>query len=144
MLEYKSPSPSMGGYLYRVTTRFANVEMEQKKRISGASGYTLKKLVLLAVESLTNFTIVPLRIASIIGSCFSIIGFLILLIMVIRKLTDPSIALGYTSLEATILLTGGLILLFLGLIGEYIGRIYIAISDAPQYTIKKVVRPKHE
>ena len=135
---YQSPSPSPVGYLFSQTTRFANVDLAQRSRLSGKSGYSLGKLIRLAVTTYTNFTIIPLRIADYVGTGSAIIGFIYGLILVIRKLFFSESIPGYTSTTAIILILGGLILITLGLLGEYVGRIYMLLSNKPQYVVREV------
>ncbi len=137
--EYHSPSPSVHSYMLKITTRFANIEVEQNERHSGRSGYTLKKLIALAIMNLTNFSIVPLRLSTFIGTLISIFGLFYGLFLIIKKLINPNVLLGYTSLMATMLFLIGIVLIILGLLGEYIGRIYMMLSDLPQFTIREVV-----
>jgi len=87
----------------------------------------------------TAFSVKPLRIATLCGIASACIGFCYGIYVVIRKLVDSSIEMGWSSIIASIFFLGGLILLMLGLIGEYIGRIYISINNAPQYTIREIV-----
>lgn len=136
---YHSPFPSAGAYLLCVTDKFANVEMEHKKRIEGSSGYTLKKLVGLWLNSFTNFSIVPLRMASFVGVSCAGIGFLFGIYVVIRKLLHPTVPAGYTSTIAILLFIGGMIMMMLGLLGEYIGRMYMILSNKPQYSVQKAL-----
>ncbi len=137
--KYHSPSPSIHTYMLKVTTRFANVEIEQNERHSGKSGYTLKKLFSLAFMNLTNFSIVPLRISIFAGTTISILGLIYGIFLIIRKLFNPKALIGYTSLMATMLFLIGIVLIILGLIGEYLGRIYLMLSDLPQFTIREVI-----
>lgn len=139
LLTYQSPSPSYANFLYRVTTRFANVPIEQRARLSGESGYTLKKMINLAIEGLTNFTVVPLRLMAGFGAAVAGIGFLTALVLIIKKLLDPAIVMGYTSLMSVILILGGIIMTMIGLAGEYIGRVYMLLSDLPQYVVREVL-----
>lgn len=134
---YKSPFPAAGLYLNKVTTKIANVDMEHRDRIAGESGYSLSKLIGLTITALTNFSIIPLRVASVAGVCCSAVGFVTGAIIVIRKLLNPAIAAGYTSSIAVQLFIGGIIMMILGVMGEYIGRIYMTISDLPQYNIRQ-------
>ena len=136
---YHSPSPAFSGYLYRVTTRFTSIPMQQRERLAGKSGYTLKKMVELAITCLTNFTVVPLRVFSGIGTATSVIGILLAIVMVIRKLVDPRIAMGYTSLMAVLLIFSGIILLGIGLLGEYLGKVYMMLSDQPQFMVRETL-----
>ena len=91
------------------------------------------------VSGFTAFSIKPLRIATAIGSIVAGIGFLYGLIIAIRKIINPGITIGWTSLVVLLLVLGGLILFVLGLIGEYVGRIYMTINATPQYVISRTV-----
>lgn len=136
---YKSPFVSIGGYLMRITTKFANVEMAHRKRIAGETGYNLRKLLNLWLNTITNFSIVPIRAASFLGFVCSAFGLLIGVVIVIRKLINPNIAAGYTSTISAIFFVGGIIIFILGFLGEYIGRIYMSISNSPQYVIRETI-----
>lgn len=137
--KYRSPFPSMGGYLSHVAQRYANVDMEHRARLAGHSNYTLKKMFALWLTGFTNFSTVPLRIAVVMGTLFAGVGFLSAVVVVIRKLIDPGIAAGWTTSIALQLGIGGMIMLLLGLCGEYIGRIYMTVSNMPQYEIRRTV-----
>ncbi|MBR1877119.1 MAG: glycosyltransferase, partial [Lachnospiraceae bacterium] len=97
------------------------------------------KSLQLMINGLTAFSVKPLRIATVMGLLFSAIGFIFGLVTIIRKIIHVNTVLGYSSLMAVLLFVGGLILLMLGLIGEYLGRIYICINASPQYIIKETV-----
>lgn len=140
--KYKSPFPSMGGYLSHVAQRYANVDMPHRDRIAGHSNYTLKKMVTLWLTGFTNFSTVPLRFAAVVGTLFAGVGFLAAAITVIRKLLNPRIAAGYTTSIALQLGIGGVIMLLLGLCGEYIGRIYMTVSNMPQYEVRQTINAK--
>lgn len=136
---YNSPFVSIGGYLMKITSKFANVEMEHRKRFSGSSTYNFKKLFNLWMNTITNFSIAPIRMASYLGIFCAFAGMITLLVIVLRKIFVPNIAVGYTSTIALLLFIGGLIMLILGFLGEYIGRIYMTVSGAPQYQIREVM-----
>ncbi len=137
MIRYDKSYPYIGGLVYRATSNIGDVEIEHEERKEGRSGYTLKKLINLTLNGFTAFSVIPLRIASYLGVFCAFAGFVYAIIIIIQKLTIPSIQLGYSSLMATILFIGGLIMFLLGLIGEYVGRIYIGINNQPQYVIKE-------
>lgn len=137
---YHSPTPSVGAYLLKVTSRITDVPTEHRGRIAGKSGYSLSKLFNLGLTGITNFTAIPLRASAVLGMGVAAIGFLYGLFLIIRKILNPSIVLGYTSLMVVMLLLGGIILIALGLMGEYIGSIYMMLSDMPQYTIREVIQ----
>ena len=137
-LRYHSPFPAAGLYLNKITTRVANVDIEHRSRLAGESGYTLRKLLSLTVTALTNFSIIPLRVASFVGVFCAGLGFLGGIIVIVRKLVHPAISAGYSSIVAVILFVGGIIMCILGVMGEYIGRIYMTVSDLPQYHVRRV------
>ena len=142
---YKSPFPSMGGYLSHVLYRYANVDMPHRDRLAGTSNYTLRKMMGLWFTGFTNFSTVPLRIGACAGIFCACIGFLTGVIVIVRKLLHPSIMAGYTSSIAVQLFIGGVIMMLLGLCGEYIGRIYMTVSGMPQYEVRQVVnRPARD
>ena len=136
---YKSPFPSLGGYLLQVTRRITNVQVEHRARICGRSNYSFKKLLKLWLQGFTNFSIAPLRFASIVGSLCAAVGIIAGIVLVIRKLIFPNIAVGYTSIVSVLLFIVGLIMLMLGILGEYLGRIYILLSNMPQYEVRNAL-----
>lgn len=142
--QYRSPFPSTGAYLLKVTSRIADVPVEHRQRIAGKSGYSLGKLFNLALTGITNFTSIPLRASAVMGIGITGIGFLYGIYLVIRKLLNPSIVAGYTSQMVVLLVLGGLILTVLGLIGEYVGAIYMILSDMPQYVIREVIKNENK
>lgn len=137
--QYKSPFPSPPGYLMHVTSRITSVEVEHRRRAAGTSGYTVRKLLRLWMDAFTNFSVVPLRFASFIGAVCACGGFVWGAVLVIRKLIKPSVPLGYTSTVSAILFVGGVIMLMLGLLGEYVGRIYMTVSGMPQYKVLETI-----
>ena len=138
MLEYKNAYPYIAGLLLRTTTNIGNITLVQRARTSGESGYNYKKLLNLWLNGFTAFSVIPLRVASFLGIILSLFGALAIVITIINKMLHPLIPTGWSSLFATLLLIGGVILLMLGMIGEYIGRIYLCINQSPQYVIREV------
>lgn len=139
MMRYQNPYPYMAGLLLRTTYRIGNLELEQKERLAGQSGYTFSRLFSLWLNGITTFSIKPLRFASYAGILFAMIGFIAIIILVIEKLVIPDVSLGWTSLIATNLLVGGVVLIVLGVIGEYIGRIYLCLNRTPQYVERTII-----
>ena len=139
MAKYDNPYPYITGLLLRTTGRIGNVDVEQKSRLAGQSGYNFKRLLSLWVNGITTFSIKPLRLANIIGCLLALVGFVIIIVLVIEKLLNPHVSLGWTSIIATNLLVGGIIMMILGVIGEYIGRIYICLNKTPQYVERTVI-----
>lgn len=140
IVKYKNPYPYVTGLLLRTTKNIGNVDVTQRDREIGESGYTMRKLLSLWINGFTAFSVKPLRFSIVVGTIVAIIGFVFGLITIIRKIIDPSVVLaGYSSLMAVLLFVGGLIMMILGMVGEYIGRIYISMNNSPQYVIKETI-----
>lgn len=145
MVKYEHSFPYVTGLVLRSTRRITNVEVTHRDRVEGVSGYSIKKLISLWSNGFTAFSVKPLRLATIIGMLFAMIGFIVVLVLVIRKLLYPSeVLMGWSSTMSVLMMIGGIILIVLGIIGEYIGRIYICINQAPQYIIREKVRDVEE
>lgn len=139
ILKYKNPYPYIGGLVFRVTKKIKNVPVEHRERISGTSGYSIFKLIALWMNGFTAFSVKPLRIATFLGMFCAFIGFVAGVYVAFQKILLANAPLGYTSILASILFIGGMIMFLLGLIGEYIGRIYISLNQSPQYVIREKV-----
>ena len=138
ILRYKGPFPYLGGLIFRVTRSVVNVVVEQRQRKEGTSGYTLAKLLGLWLNGFTAFSVKPLRLASFVGTFCAFCGFLYGVWTIVNKLVfNPDAPMGYSSLMSVLLFIGGILMLILGLIGEYIGRIYICLNNSPQYVVSK-------
>ena len=143
MLRYKNCYPYLGGLIFRTTRNLANIDVVQRDRAEGTSGYSLMKLIMLWLNGFTAFSVKPLRVASVVGAVRAALGFLWGIYTVVHKLVNPDVLIGYSSLAAIILFVGGMIMLMLGLIGEYVGRIYISLNDSPQYVIRECCGMEH-
>ena len=137
IIKYKNAYPFVHGLILRITRNMANVVIEHKTREHGSSGYSFKKLLSLWMNGFTAFSEKPLRIASLFGVFCSISGFAYAIVTIIKKMLNPTIPVGYSSIMAITLILSGIIMLFLGLLGEYIGRIYISLNKAPQFAIRE-------
>ena len=144
IIKYEHAYPYLGGLIFRVTQNVENVLIEHRDRKIGKSNYTLKKLLQLWFNGFTNFSVQPLRISSIFGLFLSMTGFIYLLIVIIKKIMNPGISAGWTSIMAAIIFFGGIQLLSIGLLGEYIGRVFLSINKKPQYVIKEKYRIDEE
>lgn len=139
IVKYEGPYTYFPGLLFRTTQKVKNIEAEQKGRISGESGYTIKKLVKLFMDGFTAFSVKPLRISAKLGALFSLGGLVGIIYTVIRKIVNHSVQVGWSSIIVLLLLIGGIIMIMLGLIGEYIGRIYMCINKAPQFVVRETI-----
>lgn len=142
MIRYRNPYPYVIGLVLRSTKSITNVVVSHRQREEGSSGYTLKKLLGLWFNGFTAFSVKPLRIATALGGSAACLGILYGIYTVIKKLVNPNVPVGFSSLMAAVVFFGGMIMLMLGLIGEYIGRIYISLNDSPQYVIREKMNLK--
>ena len=140
MLRYENCFPYVMGLVLRSTKNICNVPVNHRSREQGQSGYTLGKLLSLWMNGFTSFSIKPLRIATYFGAFTAFAGFIYALIIVIRHFAVGMAPLGWSSTTALLLILGGVILLVLGLIGEYIGRIFMCVNSSPQYVERSVVK----
>ncbi len=125
------------GLVLRSTKNIGTVPVQHRKREEGSSGYTFGKLINLWLNGFTAFSVKPLRFATMAGILIASVGFLGVIYVAINKMINPRVPLGWSSTMAAICIIGGLILFTLGMIGEYLGRVYISINDAPQYVIRE-------
>ena len=142
MLRYEGCYPYVIGLVLRSTRKICNVPVEHRERESGSSGYTLSKLINLWLNGFTSFSVKPLRLANYIGCISAVCGFIYMIIIVIRHFALGTAPLGWSSTTALLLLIGGIILVVLGMMGEYIGRIYMCINATPQYLVREIYRKK--
>jgi undecaprenyl-phosphate 4-deoxy-4-formamido-L-arabinose transferase len=113
------------------------VPVEHFDRAYGKSGYTLNKLISLW-SNIMGYSIVPLRMATKLGVTLSVLSIIAAVVIVIRKILRPATAVGWSSMMVTIIFFAGLILFFLGLIGEYIGRMFQGMTHNPQFVVRSV------
>ncbi len=144
MVKYENSYPYVIGLVLRATKNITNVAVNHREREEGSSGYTLKKLLGLWLNGFTAFSVKPLRIATAIGGFSAGAGFLYGIYTVIKRLVNPDVPMGFSSLMAMLVFFGGMIMLLLGLIGEYVGRIYISLNNSPQYVIREVINLEEE
>ena len=139
ILKYENPYPYMEGLMLRTTDKIKNVEVNHKERKYGKSNYSIKKLLKLWMNGFTNFSVKPLRIAIVFSVLFIIMAFILAVIIGINKINNPDVPIGWSSTIIVLLMIGSSITFILGLIGEYVGRIYISINNNPQYVIRQVI-----
>lgn len=136
VIEYPNYNVHLQGLFLRTTKNICNVDVEHFEREFGSSGYTLRKLIRLWLGCI-NFSIVPLRFSMILGMVFSLFGFLGGVIVVINKFLSVDVQIGWTSIMSVLFLFFGVTLIVLGIIGEYVGRIFLCINREPQFIIKE-------
>ena len=142
MVKYESSYPYVIGLVLRTTKHVVNVDVNHRKREIGTSGYTFAKLLGLWINGFTAFSIKPLRIATMSGTIFACFGFLYAIYTVIKKFVNPNVPVGFSALMSAIMFIGGMVMLMLGMIGEYLGRVYISQNKNPQYVIRETTSHK--
>ncbi len=140
MLRYEGCYPYVIGLVLRSTKNICNVPIDHRERESGSSGYTLSKLISLWMNGFTSFSVKPLRIANYLGCLSALCGFIYMIVIIIRHFAFNTAPLGWSSTTALLLLIGGIILVVLGMVGEYIGRIYMCINATPQYLVREIYK----
>lgn len=138
--QYRGPFVSIDVLLTWGTTRFGALQVRHEPRREGVSGYTLRKLVLHALNMMTGFSILPLQIASLIGFAFTIFGLLALAFVIGRYLIQGSAVPGFAFLASLIAVFSGAQLFALGIIGEYLSRVHFRTMDRPPYTVRSIAR----
>ena len=142
MLRYEHCFPYVMGLVLRSTKNICNVPVTHRDRRQGSSGYSMGKLLGLWMNGFTSFSIKPLRMAAYAGAFIALAGFIYALVIVIRYFAVGLAPLGWSSTTALLLILGGIILLVLGLVGEYVGRIFMCVNAAPQYVERQVISNK--
>jgi glycosyltransferase involved in cell wall biosynthesis len=139
---YPGPFVYIDGLILAATGNVAAVPVQHHPRHAGKSGFSLRKSVMLWTEMATGFSVIPLRLASTLGFITSALGFVLALLFVLQRFTLNRMPDGWSSLIVTVLIMGGVQLLAIGAIGEYLGRVLLTANRKPQYTIAEVVEPK--
>jgi undecaprenyl-phosphate 4-deoxy-4-formamido-L-arabinose transferase len=139
LIKYQAPFPYIDGTILQITDKIGKVQVEHHHRQEGRSGYTLKKLISLWLNMFTNFSILPLRISVILGFIFALWGLIFGIYSIIEKILnlDPNMPRGLAPILVSISIFAGIQLIALGMLGEYIGRIFLSLNKRPQYTIRK-------
>lgn len=144
IIKYKGPYPYIDGLILRNTSNIGQVLVAHHARTEGDSNYTLTKLIKLWSHVFFNFSIIPLRIAIFLGLLFSATGFLGAVAVISEKLIYPETQIGWASIIASVLILSGIQLFMIGIIGEYVGRIFLSQSKTPQFVIQKVLKKEQK
>ncbi|RKE04334.1 glycosyltransferase family 2 protein [Marinifilum flexuosum] len=137
IIKYNHPFPYIDGLILRTTSNIGKVKVVHNARQNGESGYTLSKLISLWLNMFTNFSILPLRVAMITGLIIAMCGFIYGGITIGEKLINPNLPVGYASTIASITLFSGVQLMAIGMVGEYLGRLFLCNNKHPQFSIRK-------
>jgi undecaprenyl-phosphate 4-deoxy-4-formamido-L-arabinose transferase len=135
----RTPYPYIDGLIFQVTQNVGTARVRHVERAQGSSGYNFRKLMRLWISMLVNVSILPLRLMTLAGMITSALGFLAIIEVVFEHMLHKT-PTGWSSTMAAMLLLSGTQLLLLGILGEYVGRIYLGISEKPQSVVRKQVR----
>ena len=137
IIKYRGPYPYTDGLIYRATRKIGQIPVEHRTSVSGPSRYTFRKLVRLWLNMFLNFSIKPLRLAVYVGLLTSWLSvFALVLIFIDKVWIDKDLPLGIPTVLGSIVLLAGIQLMILGLIGEYLGRLYLDHTGTPQYVVR--------
>jgi glycosyltransferase involved in cell wall biosynthesis len=139
VVRYAGPFPYIDGLVLQVTQSIDCIEVVHLPRIDGRSTYTLRRLVRLWLNMFVNFSVMPLRLSTLTGIALSVVG-AFAAVWVFLEAMFRSTPPGWGSLMAAVLLLSGVQLLILGLVGEYLGRLYLTMNGKPQFIVKEIER----
>ena len=139
IIKYNGPFPYIDGLIFQVTSSFHQVSIEHHKRLVGKGGHGILRSLRIVFNFCTTFSILPLRVLTVTGFLISILTCVFSIILVVWKLWFGINVEGWASLLLGIVLLGGIQLLGIGIVGEYIGRTYMNINRRPQYVIKEIL-----
>ena len=141
IIEYRGAYTYLLGLILRTTHNIKSVEVCHFERECGTSGYTFKSLLKLW-SNIIGFSSRPLHLAMDLGYFLAAGSFIGMIIVIIQKILNPALTVGWASVITAIFFSLGVILIFMGLIGEYVGRMYLHINSEPQYVIREKINFK--
>jgi glycosyltransferase involved in cell wall biosynthesis len=135
---YQGPFPYIDGLLLQVTQSIGSLEVRHEPRHAGASGYTLRRLIRLWLSAWVNFSLYPLRVATVLGLVTAVVGIVAFAVVVYLWYVQRGPDFGWGWLMAALLVFSGTQLVMLGVIGEYLGRMFLAVNQRPQAIVRRV------
>ena len=139
VIDYSGPYPYIDGLLLQVTQRIGSITVRHDARRAGASGYTLRRLIRLWLSAWLNFSVLPLRAATAVGVVTAIAGLLAFIVVVWLWIVERGPAFGWGWVMAAVIVFSGTQLVMLGLIGEYLGRMFLTVNQRPQSVVREVL-----
>jgi glycosyltransferase involved in cell wall biosynthesis len=135
---YEGPYPYVDGLVFQVTQNVGRLQVAHLPRAEGRSNYTIARLFRLWLSMFSNFSVIPLRFATLFGIAFGALGALAAVIVIAEAISDNKPPQGWASLMVAVLVLAGVQLIVVGLIGEYLGRMFLAVNRKPQYLVREV------
>lgn len=137
---YQGPYPYVDGLALQATARVTSILVEHLPRAEGTSGYTLRRLLRLWLNLATSFSLAPLRLAVLAGAALSLLGIGGVAAVALEAVSGRGTPSGWASVMTAVLLVGGVQSMILGMVGEYVGRIFLSVNGKPQATVRLVER----
>ena len=141
LAQFKEVNLFLRGIVTMIGYRTSSVYYEREERFAGESKYPLKKMISFALEGITSFSVKPIRFITLIGFLIFITSIIMIIYFIVRWFIGATVV-GWASVACSVWAIGGLIMLSLGVLGEYIGKIYLEIKQRPKYIIEKVLEHK--
>ncbi len=141
---HEGPFAYLDGLILDITRRIATVEIQHGTRAFGEGNYSFKKSISLWLRMVTGTSIVPLRMVTLMGALIALLGFFGAVFIVISNFLYPAESKGWASIIVTILLVSGFQTLFIGVLGEYLGRIHLRLNNKPQYLFRYTTKSDTE
>ena len=138
VIKYKGPFPYIDGLILRVTKNMGKIMVRHDERWNSRSNYTLKKLIHLWLNMFVNFSVVPLRISIVLGFLMAFIGAMMTTYVLVERIFYSGPPLGWASLMIALITFSGIQLFIIGLMGEYLGRLFLTENKTPQYAVRNV------
>jgi glycosyltransferase involved in cell wall biosynthesis len=139
LVKYQGPYPYIDGLILRFTRNYGKVLVEHHPSLKDRSGYTFHKLMSLWLNMFTNFSVLPLRTATVLGFFFALVGIVGAAVFAFEKLRNPNLPAGWASLIISLFVISGVQLFALGMIGEYLGRLFLKDNGKPQFVVRRSV-----
>jgi len=139
VLKYRGPYPYIDGLALRCTRNIGTLQVRHAPRRDGRSNYTLRKLLRLWLNMFVNFSVMPLRVSTVVGLAASVLGLALGVEAFIERLVRPDVPVGWASVLVPVVLLSGVQLIMLGLFGEYLGRLFLTENQTPQFVVREVV-----
>jgi glycosyltransferase involved in cell wall biosynthesis len=140
VVEHTGPFPYVDGLIMQITQKIGRLQVSHLPRAEGRSNYTLPRLLRLFMSMFLNFSVIPLRVGTLVGVAMAALGVVGFIVVLIEALLSSATPQGWASLMAAVLLLAGVQLIMLGLVGEYLGRMFLTINQRPQFVVRDVVR----
>ncbi|MGA1865337.1 MAG: glycosyltransferase family 2 protein [bacterium] len=143
IIKYGGPYPYIDGLALQCTRKIGKIQVQHNKRKDGRSGYTLKKLMHLWLNMFVNFSVNPLRISFVLSLFFNAFGIILGTIVFFERMNNPAMPIGWASLAILVIVFSGVQLFILGLLGEYIGRMFLSNNHTPQFVVREIHQGLH-